>query len=440
MHIIGIIILIFFVSSRAFAIDKYDEIIKSVRHQTALGNFKEAEGILKKSLILYPDNIDLLEMLTNILSWQNNYKDALDIVNTLIKLDDKQQYEQIKQKIVINIKLAKAKNLIKKNEYVQAESLLKDLFYNSEAQYNSGYILGKLYMEERRYRQAFNLFSALHQIFPKDKDIILYIIDALILEHQYYAARQRLNSLKKEEYQYIVEVRPDIIYKLKDNYIKTSYNFFNYTKNYKPGREYSVELSQNIKNITMVLHSSTLDRYGLHDNQFGADFYSAMGESRWYSLSFSASPKANFLPSYICGGSIYQDDKNLEFSVGYKRMDFKDYPIDIINPGLTIYLSDYFSLGSFIYFIPNNGSYSLVVRNSYSPYYKVNTFLDFNIGNASEKIIQTNDRLKYETFGVNLGLQYRINQTFALSLSSSYEYRKSLYNEYGLYCSIAYYW
>lgn len=421
--------------------NNYDTGINVIKVLISNKDFAGAEDVLKTMLKQYPDNTELLSILASVLFWQKKYDESIDTYRKILQLKDDDSLRMKMEKVFLAKIIHETDLMIKEGKTSDAEVILRFLFDSGIEEYESGYKLGMLYIKERDYKKAIDVFKRLKETFPEDRGFTALYIESLILNGNLKEAKKDLYSLPEEIRDYIYREREDLFYRVRREYIKVSGCFFNYTRGYKDELNQSLEISLRVKDLTSVLNVSHIYRYGLHDSQIALDIYSKIGEmtKRWGYLSFSIS-NGKFLPKTAFGGEIYQGYKKYEFSFGYRRMNFRDTSVDILIPGVIVYLPYGLSLNERIYIVPKNGSYTLLSTLYYEPNHKLRVFYSIAVGKSAEKMGSLEDIQKLSTFSNRLGIEYKFMPQFSAGAEISQEYRKNLYSKYGFTIFTRYWW
>lgn len=413
----------------------YDIGINMVKKAIGNKNFREAELILKEMLKKYPDNYELLSILGRVLFWRKKYDESIEIFNKTLQL----RYDESLEKELEKVKTAKILNestqLLKSGKVKQAKERFAELFETKREQYESGYNLGMIYIKEREYEKAVDMFKYLRATFPDDRGFKALHIESLILNRELKKAKKELFSLPEEEKNYLWRERPDLFYRIKKNYLKVSGSWYDFLEeSRKSEQETYLEISQRINNFTFVLNTLYVTRYGLHDKQIALDVYSNLGEKskRWGFVSLSISPDAEFLPRTSFGGEIYQAYGNSEISMGYRHMSFKDTSVDILVPGIIIYLPYNLSLNEKLYLIPKNGGLSVLSTLHYEPNHRIRAFYSISVGKTLDRIGVLQDTQKISTIVNRLGFEWRISPDFSIGSELTHEFRKNLYTKKGV--------
>ena len=442
----GLAILVFLslTSLQAFGEDfiNYDTGIEMVKDCIKEGELRKAEDLLGRILLHHPGNPEALSMLARVLFWQRDFDRSIEVYQQILHQEDDPSIKAELEKVLVSKVLVEAELMIRRGETAEARRLLEELFNSGRERYESGYTLGMLYIRIREYEKARDIFKSLRALYPDDVGFTALYIESLILNGDIGKANLELSRTGEKERDYISKERADLFYRVKKNYVCLRGSLYDYTNGIKSETDLSLEISQRVREMTFVLWTESISRFGLHDDQVSLQVYSKLGEKtrQWGYLALSFSPNADFLPKTTIGGEFYQGYKWVEFSAGYMRMNFREASVDILIPGLIIYLPYGLSLSERLYYVPRNGSVSLLSTLSYEPNHKFRGFYSISIGKSAERIMSIVDLVKLTTIANKLSGEYRLTPSWSLGVGLSHEYRERLYNASGVTLFTKYWW
>jgi hypothetical protein len=147
------------------------------------------------------------------------------------------------------------------------------------------------------------------------------------------------------------------------DYAKIGYGHYSYTKNQPDERDVLFEIAKPWGNQTVVLRVEPMNRFGFHDTPVSAELYSPLWQRAWGYIAAQGTINPNFSPNYSVVGEVAQGLGGLhaslapiELSFGYRRLNYKQDDIDLLMPGLTIFLPFNLWLTEKVYLIPNTGA------------------------------------------------------------------------------------
>ncbi len=424
--------------------ETYEELIEKVKKAIREKDLPEAERVLKGMLKRYPDNSEVLHLLARVLFWQKRYDESIAIYKRLLSLrpadpEVKRGFERVlKAK-----ELKEIDALIDSGQYGEAEERLLSLYKREGFRYEAGYRLGMLYIRLREYEKALEIFTELRREYPEDRGFEALYIESLILNGEIRKAKKELYSLPEDRRQYHYKKRDDLFYRVRRNHLRLNFSHYDYSKRgLQDENSYTIELSKRISEYTTVIRFSNIHRFGKRDAQLSGEFYTKLGEKtkRWGYISFTVSRDADFLPEWSIGGAVYQGYRDFEFSIGFSHMEFKGNIVDIVTPGLIIYLPRGIALDEKLYYVPKRGTLTLLNTINYEPNHRYRVYYSFAIGKSSETIGAAEDIEKFRTYSHRLGIEVRPLPELSLGVEALYTHRHGLYDKRGLGLSAKYLW
>jgi YaiO family outer membrane protein len=435
-------LLLFVCTARGEDVIDYDTGIEKAAAYIRQGDLQRAENTVASLLRRYPDNRELLTMMARLHFWQKRYDESLRLYDQLAGRAVDEALVKERERVANAKALSEADAQTARGDVDNAEKILRGIYESGNEQYESGRRLGMLYVGQRDYAKACGIFRELVTLYPDDLDLRGLLIDSLILKGELSKARNEFHALPQDKKARLSAERDDLLFRLNRNYVKLLGSFYEYTSGFSEEKWISLEVSQRIRALTLVIAAADVHRFGLRDSQLGLEVYLPLGENakRWGYLSVSTSPDHEFLPETTLGCEVYQGYRGVEFSLGYRRMNFTDASVDIIMPGLMIYLSRGFTLSEKLYLVPEDWTFTLVSTLHYEPHHRLKGFFSMAVGNAAEVITSLQDTQKVATLGGTLGGEYRWSPTWSAGVELSGEYRDDLYSKYGLLLFTRFWW
>ncbi len=222
------------------------------------------------------------------------------------------------------------------------------------------------------------------------------------------------------------------------NYIKAGYSQYPYTNNIKDERHYLLEGAHAFGNQTAVLRVEPTSRFGLNDVPLSGELYSTLWKRAWGYLAGSVTPNARFMPDYSAGGEIYQGLKSvssflsfLEASFGYRHLQFKSTGVDLLMPGIIIYLPHDIWITEKVYFVPTTGAITLSSMLTWRPTDRVQMWFSGAFGTAGERIFAEQDFVRVSSTIFQAGIVLPLSDSFSAEVVGLYEDRGFLYTRQG---------
>lgn len=178
----------------------YDQGIRKVRELIARKQFDDAERSLSTMLQRYPDNPELLSIRGRVRLWSNRPGEAVRDLERSLRLhkDPAVQAELVKAETAERI--ARAETYHAKGNSAEEERILRDLFEARRNLYDVGLRLGRMYTSTGDYGKARDIYRTLHQEYPREHDITLLYVRALIGAGNTERAKEEVANLPDEDH------------------------------------------------------------------------------------------------------------------------------------------------------------------------------------------------------------------------------------------------
>ncbi|MCE7979277.1 MAG: tetratricopeptide repeat protein [Nitrospira sp. NTP1] len=361
--------------------------------------YPEAEGVYREALRQHPDNDDIRTALARVLSWQGTHAEATTLYREVLARHPDDQ----------DIRLALAQVLSWQKQFDEAERL-----YGEVVQADPGQIDARRGLAEVAHWRG-------------DRSEALQRYEALLAETHDPALEQQINAVKSE--------------------LLVSPRHYTYTKNQPDERDLLFELAKPLGNQTLVLRIEPINRFGFHDTPISAELYSPLWSRAWGYIAGQATVNPHFSPNYSFVGEVAQGLGGLhaalapfEVSFGYRRLNYKQDDIDLLMPGLTIFLPFNLWLTEKIYLIPNTGAVTLASQLTWRPSDRLQFFASGSFGTSGERIVAQQDFTRVGSRTIQAGVTFPINERFSVETSGYYEDRGFLYVRRGGNFNLIYHW
>ena len=231
------------------------------------------------------------------------------------------------------------------------------------------------------------------------------------------------------------------------DYAKLGYGHYAYTRGQPDERDLLFEVAKPIGNQTLVLRVEPINRFGFHDTPVSAEFYSPLWQRAWGYVAAQGTVNPNFAPNYsFVGemaqglGALHSSFAPFEVSLGYRRLNYKSDHIDLLTPGLTIFLPFNLWLTEKLYVVPNTGAMTLSSQLTWRPTDRLQFFASGSFGTSGERIVAAQDFTRVSSRTIQLGVTFPINDRFSVEAAGYYEDRGFLYVRRGGNFSLIYHW
>ena len=384
--------------------------------------YSEAERVYRDILRRHPDNDEIRAALARVLSWQGAHAEATTLYREVLARHPEDQ----------DIRIALAQVLSWQKQFDEAERL-----YGAVLQ-----------VEPTQIEARCGLAEVAH--WRGDRSDALQRYEALLADTHDPAIEQQIKAVKSE---LLVSPRAAVGQGLTGlrlpyrDYAKVGYGHYSYTKNQPDERDLLFELAKPLGNQTLVLRVEPINRFGFHDTPMSAELYSPLWSRAWGYIAGQATINPHFSPNYSFVGEVAQGLGGLhsslapfEASFGYRRLNYKHDDIDLLMPGLTIFLPFNLWLTEKVYFIPNTGAVTLASQLTWRPADRLQFFASGSFGTSGERIVAAQDFTRVGSRTIQGGVTFPINERFSAETSGYYEDRGFLYVRRGGNFNLIYHW
>jgi len=392
------------------------------RRLETMRDYVEAADLYREALQRSPGNDELRTALARVLSWQGAHAEATTLYREVLGRHPEDQ----------DIRMALAQVLSWQKQFDEAHRLYEQVLQGDPTQ-----------VEARR-----GLAEVAHWRGDRSEGLKRY--EALLAETQDPDIKQRLHAVKSE---LLVSPRAAVGQGLTGlrlpyrDYAKIGYGHYSYTKNQPDERDLLFEIAKPFGNKTLVLRAEPINRFGFHDTPVSAELYSPLWQRAWGYIAAQGTINPHFSPNYSFVGEVAQGLGGLhaslapfEVSFGYRRLNYKQDDIDLLMPGLTIFLPFNLWLTEKVYLIPNTGAVTLSSQLTWRPTDRLQFFASGSFGTSGERIVAAQDFTRVASRTIQGGLTFPITERFSAEASGYYEDRGFLYIRRGGNLSLIYHW
>lgn len=384
--------------------------------------FAEATALYREGLRQQPDNDDLRGALARVLSWGSEQAEATELYRQILTRRPNDRETRVALARVLSWRKLFAEA---RREY--AEVLRTD---SSDLQARRG--LAEVAHWEGRRAEAIERYEALvAETHDPEMARQLDRVRSELLVSPRAAVGQGLTGLR-------------LPYR---DYAKLGYGHYTYTHNQPDERDVLVEMAKPLGNQTLVMRVEPIHRFGFHDTPVSAELYSPLWSRAWGYVAAQGTVNPHFAPNYSLVGEVAQGLGGLhsrlaplEVSFGYRRLNYKHDDIDLLMPGLTMFLPFNVWLTEKVYYVPHTGAITLSSQLTWRPTDRVQLFASGSFGTSGERIVATQDFTRVGSRTLQGGAIVPVNSRFSAEASGYYEDRGVLYVRRGGNLSLIYHW
>ncbi|SPP64943.1 tetratricopeptide repeat protein [Nitrospira lenta] len=398
------------------------QILDSGHQREVAQQYGDAVALYREGLRRYPDNDEVRSALARVLSWQGAHSEATSLYREVLARHPKDQ----------DVRVAVAQVLSWQQQFPESQTLYEQVV-----------------REEPHHKEARRgLAEVAH--WRGDRTEALARYEALAAETHDPDIEQQLRNVQSE---LLVSPRAAVGQGLAGlrlpyrDYAKVGYGYYTYTRGQPDERDLLFEVAKPIGDQTVVVRAEPINRFGSHDTPLSAELYSPLWKRAWGYVAAQGTVNPHFAPNYSFVGELAQGLGGVhdalapfEVSFGYRRLNYKKDDIDLIMPGLTIFLPFNLWLTEKVYAIPNTGAITLASQLTWRPTERVQVFASGSFGTSGERIVAAQDFTRVQSRTLQGGVTFPVTERFSVEASGYYEDRGFLYVRRGGNLNLLYHW
>ncbi|MEC4890654.1 MAG: tetratricopeptide repeat protein [Nitrospira sp.] len=386
------------------------------------GRYPEAAAAYREALAVRSDDDEVRTRLARVLAWQGNHADSASLYREVLRRHPEDQESRV----------ALARVLSWEKQFGEAQRLYEKVLQADPQHVDARRGLAELAHWQGHRADALAQYEALvAETHDPDIERQLQAVKSELLVSPQAAVGQGLTGLR-------------LPYR---DYAKIGYGHYSYTKGIPNERDFLFEVAKPIGDHTLVVRAEPINRFGAHDTPVSAELYSPLWPRAWGYVAAQGTINPSFAPNYSFVGDVHQGLGGLhsalapiEASFGYRRLNYKKDDIDLLMPGLTIFLPLNVWLTEKLYAIPNTGAVTLSSQLTWRPADRMQVFASGSFGTSGERIVATQDFTRIGSRTIQGGVMVPINERFSAEASGYYEDRGLLYVRRGGNMNLIYHW
>ncbi|HXV69673.1 MAG TPA: YaiO family outer membrane beta-barrel protein [Nitrospira sp.] len=398
------------------------EVLAAAREAEAAKKFDQAAHLYREYLNRRPEDDEVRALLARVLSWQDRHKEAMTLYQDILS----------RHPVDMDVRVAVARVRSWQQRFEEAIGLYTGVLNEDPKNIEAKQGLADTLYWSKRYQEALHVYREVYEE-TKDPEIAQRI----------QAVTQEITLSARAPVR-VPRSGPAIPFR---DYAKLGYSHYTYTDEFPDERNWIIEAAKPLGNLTLVGRVEPLNRFGLHDTPVSGELYSPLWQRAWGYLGASGAVNPGFVPNWTLGGEIFQGLGDVspplspvEVSFGYRHMRFKSDGIDLLQPGLTMYLPFNLWLTEKIHYVPEQGSITLSSQLTWRPTDRLQLFASGGFGTSGERIVAVQDFTRVQTRTIQGGLIFPISQRFSGEALGFYEDRTTLYVRRGGTFNLIWHW
>ena len=398
------------------------ENLMQARRFEAAQHYPEAIAAYREHLALRPDDDEARTTLAKLLSWQGDHADATALYRDVLT----------RHPADLESRIALARVLSWQKQFDEAQAIYDEVLREDAKNFDARKGRADVAFWQGNRTEALSLYESIFAE-TKDQEVQRQILSvkAELVASPRAPIGQGLTGLR-------------LPYR---DYAKVGYGHYSYTKNQPDEQDLLFEVAKPIGDQTLVVRVEPINRFGFHDTPVSAEYYSPLWQRTWGYVAAQGTMNPNFAPNYSFVGEVTQGLGGVhsslvpfEVSFGYRRLNYKKDDIDLLLPGLTVYLPFNLWLTEKIYFIPNTGAITLSSQLTWRPTDRLQFFASGSFGTSGERIVATQDFTRVDSHTIQGGVMFPVTDRFSAEAVGYYEDRGFLYVRRGGNLSLIYHW
>ena len=409
------------------SLEDLEDLIQEARALERAQRYGEAVNVYRTYLARDPGNDEARAALARLLSWQGQYDDAIALYQDILTRypDD------------LDVQIALARAMSWKKEFADARSLYEAVLQHDPNNMDAKRGLADTLYWSGQYGRALHLYEEINAVAPEPD-----------VEKKIRAVKDELAALAPvQQLRAPVGIKrplPNLPFR---DYYKVGYSHFTYTNQVPDERDWRVEAAKPLGDKTLVGRIEPMNRFGFVDTQVSGELYSPLWEKAWGYIGASGAVNPHFVPNWSLGGELFQGlgllHRSLSFiepSFGYRHLAFTSAKVDLLIPGLTIYLPYDSWLTEKLYYVPDTGAMTLSSQLTWRASDRVLLFASGGFGTAAERITATQDFTRFFSRIFQGGLIVPLADRLSAETSVYYEDRGALYVRRGGTFNLIFHW
>jgi YaiO family outer membrane protein len=359
-----------------------------------------------------------------------------------------------------------ARTLARDGQFEQAASLYRDILTRHPSDLDVQIGLARVRAWQKQYGSAIHLFQEVLRQDSANREALRGFADTLywsgatqeaLVQYRrvYQVTGENAIAARIRDVAAALDASPqaplgprDSIIRLPfRDYVKAGYGQFSYSRGIPDERNVLIEVSKSFGAQTLIARVEPINRFGFHDTVFSAEGYSPLWRRAWGYLAAQGSINPDFSPTYSFVGEAFQGLGVVhslltifEVSFGYRHLSYKTDDINLLLPGLTVFLPFHLWLTEKLYYVPETGAITLSSRLTWRPTPRLQIFASGSFGTSGERIVATQDVTRISGRTIQGGIVLPVADRISLEITGFDEDRGALYTRRGASFSVIYHW
>jgi YaiO family outer membrane protein len=397
-------------AGRAAAQVPPQESLTRARAFEAERQYEQAIAHYRTYLTARPEDDEVRGALARLLSWQNAYEEAGALYEDILT----------RHPADVDVRVALARVRAWQRQFAEARRLYERVLDEDAANLEARRSFADMLYWSGEYATALRHYEIVFATTPDPE--IAQRIEAVRTELAPPAPVVSLRAL--------VGPRHSVLGFPYRDYVKIGYGRFTSTAALPHEQAGLLEVAKPLGQYTLVGRLEVLDRFGFNDVLLSGELYSPLWKHAWGYLSTSVGVDPDFAPQWTIGGEVFQSLSTvhqalgfLEPSLGYRHLRFRTADVDLLVPGLTVYLPYNIWLTEKVYYVLYPSSVTLLSQLTWRATERLQFFITGTYGDTAERVGALQDISRVTTHSVQVGVTFPIAARLSAEVSGYYEDR-----------------
>lgn len=385
------------------------DLLREAKQLEADKRYDDAIGVYRAYLAIRPDNDEARAALARVLSWREQYDEAIQIYRDILT----------RYPADLEIQTALARVLAWQKSFSEARALFERVLRENPNNVEAMRGLADTLEWSGEPKEALSLYETLYER-TRDPEIAVKI----------QAVRAKLV--------------PSLPYR---DYLKFGYSHFTYSRRLPNEREWLLEVAKPLGEQTLIGRVEVFNRFGKLDVPLSAELYSPLWSKAWGYLGAGGGIQADFSPKIHISGELYQglgllhpQLSFLEPSIGFRWMSFPGTKVELVIPGLTVYLPNDIWLAERVYYVPDANTVTVSSQLNWQIHSRLRVFFAMAFGKTAEQFDSLEDFQKASSRSFRAGGIFPLTSKLSAETWAYYEERKEFYSRRGGSFQLIYHW
>jgi YaiO family outer membrane protein len=385
------------------------DLLKQAKQYEADKRYDDAISAYREFLTMRPENDEVRASLARLLSWAEDFEEAARLYRDILT----------RYPTDLEIRTALARVLSWQKKFTESRALYEEVLREDPNNIEALRGLADTLVWTGEQQKAVPVYQALYER-TQDPEVAGKI------------DRIRANFT------------PSLPYR---DYLKFGYSHFTYSRRSPNEREWQIEAAKPLGDQTLIGRVQVINRFGKLDVPVSADLYSPLWSKAWSYVSLGGGIEADFSPKIYVASELYQGIgalhpalSFLEPSIGFRWMSFSGAKVEVLIPGLTIYLPSDVWLTERAYYVPDANTVTVSSQLNWQIHDRLRVFFAAAFGRTADRFETIQDFQSTSSQIFRLGGTFPITSRVSGEAWGYYEQRKDLYARRGASFQLIYHW